>query len=44
VFLVPFGDVYYFICNFWKYYPLSFFKYGGAAMAAGATLGLGRHG
>jgi hypothetical protein len=42
VFFVPFGDLYYFVCNFWKYYQLTCSKYGGIAMAAGAALGLGQ--
>jgi hypothetical protein len=43
IFFVPFGEAYYFICNFWQYFKLTCWKYGGAALAAGAALGLGRH-
>jgi hypothetical protein len=43
VFFVPFGDVYYFICNFWKYFTWICVKYVGAAVAMGAAAGLAAH-
>ncbi len=40
VFFVPFGDTYYFLSNIWQYFPLFCVKYIGAAVFAGAALGL----
>ena len=44
VFFVPFGDVYYLICNFWKYFTWICVKYVGAAVCFGAAMGLAAHG
>jgi len=43
VFFVPFGDIFYFICNIWKYFTWFCVKYVGAAVCAGAALGLAAH-
>ncbi len=43
VWFVPFWDIYYFVSNFWQYFPLFCLKYGGLCVALGATLGLGGH-
>jgi len=43
VFLVPLGDIYYFICNFWKYFTWICVKYVGTAVYLGATMGLAAH-
>jgi len=43
VFVVPGGDLYYFITNFWQYYKLFCVKYAGACVALGAVFGLGRN-
>jgi hypothetical protein len=43
VFCVPFGDIFYFICNFWEYFTWFCVKYLGAAVAIGAALGLAAH-
>ncbi len=43
VFFVPFGDVFYFICNIWEYFTWFCVKYLGAAVFAGAALGLAMH-
>jgi hypothetical protein len=43
VFFVPFGDIFYFICNFWEYFTWFCVKYVGAAVAIGAALGLAAH-
>jgi len=43
VFLVPFGDVFYFVTNFWRYFTWFCVKYVGAAVAAGAAMGLAAH-
>jgi hypothetical protein len=43
VFFVPFGDIFYFICNIWQYYNWFCVKYIGAAVFAGAALGLAVH-
>jgi hypothetical protein len=40
VFFVPFGDIYYFISNIWEYFTWFCVKYVGAAVCAGAALGL----
>jgi hypothetical protein len=44
VFFVPFGDVFYFICNIWQYFNWFCVKYVGAAVAIGAAMGLATHG
>jgi hypothetical protein len=41
-YFIPGYDVYYFACNFWRYFPWFCLKYIGAAVWAGAMLGLGR--
>jgi hypothetical protein len=43
VFFIPFGDIYYLICNFWAYFTWNCVKYVGAAVAIGAALGLASH-
>ena len=43
IFFVPFGDVFYFISNIWEYFTWFCVKYVGAAVAAGAALGLAAH-
>ena len=43
VFFVPFGDVFYFICNIWVYFTWFCVKYVGAAVAVGAALGIATH-
>jgi hypothetical protein len=43
VFFVPFGDVFYFICNIWEYFTWFCVKYIGAAVCAGAAMGLASH-
>jgi hypothetical protein len=43
VFFVPFGDIFYFICNIWEYFNWFCVKYVGAAVCAGAILGLAAH-
>ena len=43
VFFVPFGEIYYFITNFWQYFTWFCVKYIGAAVALGAMLGLATH-
>ena len=44
IFFVPFGDIFYFISNIWEYFLWFCVKYLGAAMVAGAALGLAMHG
>jgi hypothetical protein len=43
VFFVPFGDIFYFICNIWEYFTWFCVKYVGAAVCAGAAMGLAAH-
>jgi len=43
VFFVPFGDIFYFICNIWEYFTWFCVKYVGAAVAIGAAMGLAAH-
>jgi len=43
VYFVPFGDSYYFICNFWQYYKWILVKYVGGAVLIGAVCGLAAH-
>jgi hypothetical protein len=43
VFFVPGGDLFYFISNIWEYFTWFCVKYAGAAVAAGAALGLAAH-
>jgi hypothetical protein len=40
VFFVPFGDIFYFICNIWEYFTWFCVKYVGAAVLAGAVMGM----
>jgi len=43
VFFVPGGDIFYFISNVWEYFTWFCVKYIGAAVLAGAALGLAAH-
>jgi hypothetical protein len=43
IFLIPFYDVYYVICNFEKYAILLAVRYAAIGVALGATFGLGMH-
>jgi hypothetical protein len=43
VFFVPGGDIFYFISNIWEYFTWICVKYVGAAVAAGAAMGLAAH-
>jgi hypothetical protein len=43
IYFVPFGELFYFVSNFWEYFPLFCLKYGGLSVAAGAACGLGPH-
>lgn len=43
IFFIPGGDIYYFISNIWQYFTLFCVKYLGAAMFAGAALGVAMH-
>lgn len=43
LFFCPFYDLYYFVTNFWQYFKLFCWKYGGACVALGAAAGLGQH-
>lgn len=40
VFFVPLGDIFYFICNIWEYFTWFCVKYVGAAVLAGAMMGM----
>jgi hypothetical protein len=42
-FFVPFGDIFYFICNIWEYFTWFSVKYVGLAVLAGASIGLAAH-
>jgi prolipoprotein diacylglyceryltransferase len=44
VFFVPGGDIFYFITRFWQYFKWFCVEYVGAAVWAGAALGLAAHG
>jgi len=43
VFFVPGGDIFYFISNIWEYFTWFCVKYVGAAVLAGAAMGLAAH-
>jgi hypothetical protein len=43
VFFVPLGDIFYFISNIWEYFTWFCVKYVGAAVLAGAAMGLAAH-
>jgi hypothetical protein len=43
VFFVPLGDIFYFISNIWEYYTWFCVKYVGAAVCAGAAMGMAAH-
>jgi hypothetical protein len=43
VFFVPLGDIFYFISNIWEYFTWFCVKYVGAAVCAGAAMGLAAH-
>ncbi len=40
VFLIPGGDLYYYVANFWKYFPYFCIKHVGSAVTAGAAVGM----
>ena len=40
IFFLPFGNSFYFISNFWVYFPWFFVRYVGTAMVLGALVGL----
>jgi len=43
IFFVPFGTSFYFISNFWKYFPWFCVRFVGAAVCFGGVLGLAAH-